>query len=121
MPAPDSFSTGGEDACFVNDNGLVMGIADGVGGWVRDTLTRHFPELKLGSPPPLKYSDDHPGVLTAVCLLPLYPGGVRDRLRGVLPLADAELRRGGIKRDHNDAGEPLENTPECLLENHRHW
>eukprot|EP00026_Physarum_polycephalum_P011632 Phypoly_transcript_11870.p1 GENE.Phypoly_transcript_11870~~Phypoly_transcript_11870.p1 ORF type:complete len:325 (+),score=32.36 Phypoly_transcript_11870:183-1157(+) len=33
FPHPDKEYKGGEDAYFVSDNGLAIGVADGVGGW----------------------------------------------------------------------------------------
>lgn len=33
MPHPSKASYGGEDAFFVSDSALALGVADGVGGW----------------------------------------------------------------------------------------
>ena len=33
LPHPDKVAKGGEDAYFVSSSGLVLGVADGVGGW----------------------------------------------------------------------------------------
>ncbi|KAL8143582.1 hypothetical protein V2J09_016614 [Rumex salicifolius] len=33
LPHPDKVKTGGEDAHFICENGCVIGVADGVGGW----------------------------------------------------------------------------------------
>ncbi|KAK9828690.1 hypothetical protein WJX72_001546 [[Myrmecia] bisecta] len=33
IPHPDKAQTGGEDAHFISEDGLALGVADGVGGW----------------------------------------------------------------------------------------
>lgn len=33
LPHPDKIATGGEDAYFISEDAMVMGVADGVGGW----------------------------------------------------------------------------------------
>lgn len=35
IPHPSKLETGGEDACFVSESNNALGVADGVGGWVR--------------------------------------------------------------------------------------
>ena len=37
MPHPDKVHKGGEDAHYIADSQLSIGVADGVGGWVRST------------------------------------------------------------------------------------
>ena len=42
LPHPDKIAKGGEDAYFVSTSGLAVGVADGVGGWVRLQPHRHL-------------------------------------------------------------------------------
>lgn len=39
IPHPQKVDKGGEDAFFIADNKMSIGVADGVGGWVRQMQT----------------------------------------------------------------------------------
>lgn len=47
FPHPEKLEKGGEDAYFIADDGLSVGVADGVGGWVRFLLFQNWFGLGL--------------------------------------------------------------------------
>jgi hypothetical protein len=59
IPHPEKRHKGGEDAYFLSEDGQVLGVADGVGGWALSGVDSglYSKSLMFGIPPP-------PGCLT---------------------------------------------------------